>query len=532
MVPLYVMFEVAAKMNMFFSLQGFLRKSGGMVYRSENGVDWFRIVLEFLRYAIFVGFYALSIRVIFVTVTHTTPVVSMVVGAAAVAIAILALWKIEWVLYGFVVFIPVVSGFQMIGFMKGLPLLSVGFASIFLVWLPKRLAWEKKGIVPGTGIGNLVDVLAAIVLLSLIMLLIPYPLDFVFSQVWSYPSAGQDQPFYCIYGSYVLLQGLFFYRILELEVREKRIWKWFLPVIYVQSLIIMGFSLFQWIYRVPPMHWGRYGIKSPFNDIHSYGSYVLVLFFIFLFLSFREGKVQKLVNGLFAGIFLVLLIWSGGNGTLMALIATGVVFLANTLKKKYFIVIASFLAIGAVSIIVSPSIITKSDYPVIRRYHKSLDIKNVFKGLYSRFLLWDRAVGIMEEFPITGAGVGTFYRISPRYHDQTVKKWKKRAKWRENTHNYYLQFGSELGIPALLIFLGIIFYAYRAGFEVLRRKDESGYIIKGLLFGLSAYLITMITSHPLLLSNQQFLFWFVIAVISVAQGVERNSRKKGQKTQR
>ena len=48
------------------------------------------------------------------------------------------------------------------------------------------------------------------------------------------------------------------------------------------------------------MHWGSYGIKSPFDDIHSYGSYVVLLFFVFLALSFREGKVQKLVNGLFA----------------------------------------------------------------------------------------------------------------------------------------------------------------------------------------------------------------------------------------
>ena len=91
-------------------------------------------------------------------------------------------------------------------------------------------------------------------------------------------------------------------------------------------------------------------------------------------------------------------------------------------------------------------------------------------------------------------------------------------------HNYYLQLGADLGIPALLLFLGIIFYAYRAGLEILRQKDESGYVIKGLIFGLSAYLITMLTSHPLLLSNQQFLFWFVIAAISVAQGAGKKEQ--------
>jgi len=487
-----------------------------MLFGVENRADWFRIILELLRCMVFIGFYFLSIRMVFVTLTHTTPIVSMVVGSVAVVIAILALWKMEWALYVFVIFIPVVSGLQTIGFMKGLPLLSVGFASVFLAWLPKMWAWEKEELAPGTEIGNLVDVLSGIILLSLIMLLIPYPIDFVFSRVWCYPLVGQNQSLYGIDGSYVILQGLFFYRVIALEIREARVWKRILPVIYGQSLIIIGFSLFQWVYGVPRMHWGLYGIKAPFDDIHSYGSYVIVLFFLFLVLSFKDGGIQRWTNGALAGIFVVLLIWSGGNGTLVALLLIGIAFLANALKKKYFIVIASFLAIGAVLIIVFPSIITKSDYPIIKRYHKSLDIKNVFKDLSSRFLLWDRAIGIIEEFPVTGAGIGKFYRISPLYQDQEIKRWKKWADWHENTHNYYLQFGAELGIPALLIFLGVIFYTYRAGFEVLRHKMEHRCITKGLLYGLSAYFITMLTSHPLLLSNQQFLFWFVIAVISVA----------------
>jgi len=107
----------------------------------------------------------------------------------------------------------------------------------------------------------------------------------------------------------------------------------------------------------------------------------------------------------------------------------------------------SFLAIGAVSIIVFPSIISKSGYPAIARYSRALDVKNVPKVLSSRLALWDRAVGIMGEFPLTGAGIGTFYRISPNYHDQEKKDWLKRVKWKENAHNYYLQLGADLGIP-------------------------------------------------------------------------------------
>ena len=114
---------------------------------------------------------------------------------------------------------------------------------------------------------------------------------------------------------------------------------------------------------------------------------------------------------------------------------------------------------------------------------------------------------MVSDFPITGTGIGTFYRISPLYHDISTKEFRD---YYENAHNYFLQFASELGLPALFIFLGILFMTFQAGLAYLRRFKESAPLVKGFLFGLGAYLITCMTGHPLLLSNQQFLFWFII----------------------
>ncbi|MBE9574845.1 MAG: hypothetical protein IMF20_06920, partial [Proteobacteria bacterium] len=60
----------------------------------------------------------------------------------------------------------------------------------------------------------------------------------------------------------------------------------------------------------------------------------------------------------------------------------------------------------------------------------------------------------------------------------------------------------------------IIFCVYSAGVRAIPRYGEYDGFITGLLIGLSAYLITMLTGHPLLLPNQQFLFWFVIATMT------------------
>ena len=40
-------------------------------------MDWFRTILEILRHAIFVGFYVLSLRMVFVTLTHEVMIIML-----------------------------------------------------------------------------------------------------------------------------------------------------------------------------------------------------------------------------------------------------------------------------------------------------------------------------------------------------------------------------------------------------------------------------------------------------------------------
>lgn len=483
-----------------------------MAYRAENGPDWFHIVLEILRCAIFVGFCVLSIRMVFVTLTHSMPVVSMVVGAAVVVIAILSWWRVEWALYGFAACIPAVSGFQMIGFMKGLPLLSVGFASIYLTWLSKRVFWEKKGFTPGTGIGNLVDVLSAIVLISLIMQMISYPLDFIFYRLWLFPFAGQNEILYGIDGSYILLQGLFLYRVMELEMIRERVWKRVVQVLFVQTWIIICFSILQLIAKIP-MPRKNYGILfSPFEDIHSYGSYIVLLFFVLVALSFEKGIKYK-SGAVFLVFLLAFIFFSSSFGTLGTAFIVGCVYIATQFRfgKIAAAILVCVTLVGLLFINLNPSLLNNPKKPIAKRYAKGLIIHTLVAKLGGRLQSADQALGIIREFPLTGSGVGTFFRISRNYHFSNTPRTRRI----ENAHNYYLQLCADLGLPALLIFLGIIYYTYRVGFMALQRATKSRNLVKGLLYGLSAYLITMLTGHPLLLSNQQFLFWFEVAVISI-----------------
>jgi O-antigen ligase len=457
---------------------------------------------------------------IFVYFCHA-PLILLIPGILAMAgIVVLSWWKILWSLGCFIVCIPLISGLHVVGVLPA-PLASFWFAGIYLSWFVKRVFWHKKAIASQVWIGNLIDILSAIVLLSLVVTILQYPLDYAGYRMLSYERIRQDDPMFCVFAAFILLQGLFFYRMLEMEVRGKEILEWAIPVFYMHAVTIISFSLLQVIFNIPAKH-KKAILFSPFGDVHAWGSYVVLLFFLFLGLSFVKGKTHKL-RTLFAGFFFCLILLSSSASTVAALVITGSIFVACKFGARWFMVFSGVILAGLLFINLYPSILEKSDNYLIQRYAKRLSVKTIIhpgSPLTGRYMSADQALGIIREYPLTGSGIGTFYRISRYYHYSDTP----RPGRIENAHNYYLQFTAELGIPALLLFLSIIFCVYRAGVRAIPRYGEYDSFITGLLFGLSAYLITMLTGHPLILSNQQFLFWFVIAVISI----EERGEERGQ----
>ena len=476
-------------------------------FKPQNRQDLFNKLLGLLRYAVFISFYILSIRLIYVSIDQAPIKHPFLLVLLFLGIAILGVWRTLWSLYLFLAAIPLISGLQLMGFMRPIPMPSLIFASIYLIWLPKRLSIKKEGISPRTGIGNLVDILSGVVMLSLVFTLGVYPTDLLLNQICFFPPL-MDGRVYGIEAAYLLLQGLFFYRIIEEEVISQRAWKIMIQIFYIQAPIIILFSLIQLIFRTPDPLYG-FAIFAPFEDIHSYGSYIAALFFIFLAIVYGGHLKQKLFTGPFLVLILLFVILSYSRATWLAVIVVSTVFLINKLSMRKKVLVISSILLALLAFNLFPNILIKSNQNYLRRLGHVLVLKGQ-QSDYSRVVLWKRAINIIRDFPITGSGIGTFWKISPIYQDFSVSELKD---YYENAHNYFLQFASDLGLPALLIFLSILFFTYKAGFRVSSQVPEVAPFVKGLLFGLSAYLITCLTGHPLLLSNQQFLFWFVISMI-------------------
>ena len=468
-------------------------------------------IFEIPRYCAFGGFCVLCLWLVSAYLYNAPPVLLLAGSIAVVGIAVLSWWNILWSLCAFIICIPLVSGLCQTGLLPVSPL-SFWFACIYLTWLTKKVFFDKKSIRPQSIIGNLIDTLSAVVVISLIMIMLQYPPDYLLYRLWPYPARTQSDPMFSLFAAFILLQGLFLYRIMELEVTGEKTWRRFIPVFYVHVLTILIFYLVQVVYNVPAKFRDAL-IYSPFSSVHSWGSYVVLLLFVFWGLSRTKGSIRA--YGIVVTIlFSCLIFLSSSVSTVAALLITGCIFVARKFGARWFMAFSGVILAGLLLINLYPSILEKSDNYLIERYAKRLIVKTVINPgspLYGRYMSADQTFGILREYPLTGSGIGTFYRIS-RYYHYSDKPYPRRI---ENAHNYYLQFTADLGIPALLLFLSIIFCVYRAGVRAIPRYGEYEGFTTGLLFGLSAYLITMLTDHPLILSEQQFLFWFVIAMISI-----------------
>jgi O-antigen ligase len=82
--------------------------------------------------------------------------------------------------------------------------------------------------------------------------------------------------------------------------------------------------------------------------------------------------------------------------------------------------------------------------------------------------IWQRGIGYMLAYPVFGVGANNFNAaegmLSPFAQRQQLGRG---VKWNA-AHNSYVQVGAELGIPGLLMFIGM----FASAFAALRRSSR------------------------------------------------------------
>jgi putative inorganic carbon (HCO3(-)) transporter len=111
------------------------------------------------------------------------------------------------------------------------------------------------------------------------------------------------------------------------------------------------------------------------------------------------------------------------------------------------------------------------------------------RGWQGRQEVWSRAIYMIQDFPYTGIGLGTFRRVAPLMYPFFLLG---PDAFPVHTHNLWLQVGVDMGVPGLVAYVafytGILAMAWRAQRKFQIRGDSN---LRAISLGLLAGLVAM-----------------------------------------
>jgi O-antigen ligase len=157
-----------------------------------------------------------------------------------------------------------------------------------------------------------------------------------------------------------------------------------------------------------------------------------------------------------------LLIMTFSRGAYLGLAVAGT--MASYVRGKWFLILTTMLLMVALSIF--PELIPESvlDRMSQTKVDNTYTENQLDKSSQSRLVLWDAAKKMSLENPLLGKGFGMFPVLKSQYTEREVVE--------SDTHNMYLYISSQMGIPALISFLLILYATYKAGKSVYQGAED------------------------------------------------------------
>jgi O-antigen ligase len=91
----------------------------------------------------------------------------------------------------------------------------------------------------------------------------------------------------------------------------------------------------------------------------------------------------------------------------------------------------------------------------------------------------------------------------------------------ENAHNYFVQVAAETGVLGLAGFLWSVCAVMLPGFKGAPIEERRR--VRLLIIGTGGYLFTALAQHPLVLSEQAFLFWGYLGILGACSRLNEAS---------
>lgn len=265
-----------------------------------------------------------------------------------------------------------------------------------------------------------------------------------------------------------LEQFLFFF-VLQCGIRDREMAK--------RLVLYMGLSsIALTLYVVPEMieKAGRSTIEAsrlegPHRQSNNFGGFVAYALMppLAIFIVYMHNVRAWLITPYFL-LTLKILITTFSRGAYLAL-ALGA-FCAGYFRGKGFVVF--WASLGLVFLLIFPQFVPESIKARMQTLSSSDGNHNtrvtedqLDASSRDRLILWRAAARIAIENPLTGLGFKSFPLVKDGYTDVQLFHVS-------DPHNMYLSLAAEMGLPAVSLFLLILYFSYRMGSTLSQNRSD------------------------------------------------------------
>lgn len=178
-----------------------------------------------------------------------------------------------------------------------------------------------------------------------------------------------------------------------------------------------------------------------------------------------QANWERLLSAVLVLLGGLVLFLTQSRGAWLALLVSLAVLALLRWRRSWLLWVGGGVAVGLLVIAWEPARLAEN-------LVSSLTLGSSAAGIEGRLEVWSRALYMLQDFPFTGIGMGTFTEVADRlypfflYAPGTV----------EHAHNLYLQVGVDLGLPGLVAWLALALGALLSAFLAWRCSTNCQFV--------------------------------------------------------
>src|SRR5437867_9877258 len=304
----------------------------------------------------------------------------------------------------------------------------------------------------------------------------------------------------------------------------------------VFGAVVAAFALIQYFTWQGRFYWLRatgYSVFGPFVNHNHFAGYMAMLVPVPLALILKAIRGQaRLLYGFAAALMGTAAIVSGSRSGIISLAAAvvllavlnrrstvGAVYDRAVVDRAYRFRLSRIGPITLVTLSIIAGVVWVGATPILERLGQAVD-QLLRSGTpdVSRAMIWQDTVKIIRDYPILGAGLGTYDTIYPTYaHTEELFGL-------DYAHNDYLQVLAEAGAVGGLIAVWFIVVIFSAASRGIRSRDPLfASLALAAAAGIFGVLVQSLSDTDLQIPSNALLFLVLSAVVSQVAAIQKEN---------